>query len=81
MTGDRACEARDVLQIIRDFTDKSDALNRQQLAHLLEAHGVFPFATSEATGMRSTIVALAAASFSIPSFLNNVWLTYHAGAV
>jgi hypothetical protein len=26
--------------------------------------------------MRSTIVALPATSFSIPSFLNNAWLTY-----
>jgi hypothetical protein len=76
VTSDRTREARDVLHIVRDFPDKGDALNRQQLANLLETDGVFSFATSEATGMRSTIVALSATSFSMPSFLNSPWLTY-----
>ena len=43
MTSDRTREARDVLHIVRDFPDKGDALNRQQLANLLETDGVFSF--------------------------------------
>jgi len=43
VTGDRTREPRDVLQIIRDFPDKSDALNRHQLPHLLETDGLFSF--------------------------------------
>ena len=43
VTSDRTREARDVLHIVRDFPDKGDALNRQQLANLLETDGVFSF--------------------------------------